>query len=230
MVKTLKNKNKATMQTQNGVFVQTATFNAHMLIALKQKVYELLQANNTITTLEVKLALRKSNTKDTWNQVDVSRAMQFMADNGELTFHDNGTYRTYSMATTIPAKNSNFGSVTLNGKPQQPVSKNVIVPKTTMGKKLAKVKAPKAPVKKETIGKNKALQVIQGTNNKFFGVTFTKKDNTERKMTCRIDKNDLTPTALGYLRVIDTVENVVKNLNLQTLSEIRTNNTIYKIR
>ena len=46
------------MQTQNSnVFVQTATFNAHMLIALKQKVYELLQANNTITTLEVKLAL-----------------------------------------------------------------------------------------------------------------------------------------------------------------------------
>ena len=219
------------MQTQNSnVFVQTATFNAHMLIALKQKVYELLQANNTITTLEVKLALRKSNPRDTWNQVDVSRAMQFMADNGELTFHDNGTYRTYSMATTLPARSS-AGTVTINNKHQQQTGKNVIVPKTTMGKKLAKVKAPKAPVKKETIGKNKALQVIQGTNNKFFGVTFTKKDGSERKMTCRIDKNDLTPTALGYLRVIDTQElGVVKNLNLQTLSEIRTNNTIYKIR
>ena len=216
------------MQTQNSnVFVQTATFNAHMLIALKQEVYKLLQANNTITTLEVKLALRKSNPRDIWNQVDVSRAMQFMADNGELTFHDNGTYRTYSMATTVPARSS-FGKATVTA---QPTNQSTASSKTTMGKKLAKVKAPKAQVKKETIGKNKALQVIQGTNNKFFGVTFTKKDGTERKMTCRIDKNDLTPTSLGYLRVIDTQElGVVKNLNLQTLSEIRTNNTIYKIR
>ena len=64
---------------------------------IKDKVLELLKANNTITTLEVKIELRK---RGSVNQEVVSEVLKEMADNGELIFTDNGTYRIYSLPLT----------------------------------------------------------------------------------------------------------------------------------
>jgi hypothetical protein len=48
-------------------------------------------------------------------------------------------------------------------------------------------------------------------------------------MTCRIDKDKLTPNTLGYLTVNEVKTKTYKSLNLQTLSELRINKNIYKI-
>lgn len=101
---------------------------------------------------------------------------------------------------------------------------NISVPKVN------KVKAPKiAAPSKSKISKSSALNMIQASNGKFFGVTFTKKDGTLRKMTCRIDKDKLTPNNLGYLTVNEVKTKTYKSLNLQTLSELRINKNVYKI-
>jgi len=189
--------------------MSTSTLNINSVRAV---VNDLLLANNTCTTLEVKNELRKREPRVQWNQADVSNIMDLLHQNGVLTYRNLGTYRIYSAAN----KQSNIPSPSA-------ISATFSVTKVKKPKKLAPTRT--------SIGKNAALAVIQGTNNKFFGVTFTKKDGTERKMVCRLDPQNATPTPLGYLRVIDTQDGgTLKNLNLQTLTELRLNNTIYTIK
>jgi hypothetical protein len=96
--------------------------------------------------------------------------------------------------------------------------------------KVTKVTTPKVTSSKGSkISKSSALNMIQSSNGKFFGVTFTKKDGSIRKMTCRIDKDKLTPNNLGYLTVNEVKTKTYKSLNLQTLSELRINKNVYKI-
>lgn len=175
----------------------------NMLSTFKLKLVEktantLLQANNTITTLEIKNALRRKYPSMVWNQDQISLAMIDFTKNNKYNYNDNGTYRVYSsikptvstktVVTSIPRKSNN------------------------------------------RISRKRALELIQNSNGKFFGVVFTKKNGEERKMTCKIDKNKLNPSHLGYLTVFDVKDNnTPKSLNLQTLSELKTNKTFYKV-
>lgn len=193
-------------------FSPTATFSTSMLSMLKAAVTALLKANNTVSTLEVKTKLRADYPSYSWYQSDISRAMQYLYDNGTLTYKDNGTFRTYSAV-----KSSATTTTTTK-----------VAAKKTATKKAASTTATTGT--KKNIGKNDALKLIQSTNGKFFGVTFTKKDNTERKMRCRIDPTNTAPNSLGYIKLIDTVDMVAKHINLQTLSEIRINKITYKVR
>jgi hypothetical protein len=148
-----------------------------------------------------------------WNQSDVSSAMDYLHHIGELKYTDNGVHRVYS-AVNRPVPTH---KVTLTAVPT-----NSQVP--------TKAKSTKRPLTTKSIGKHEAIKLMMDTNGKFFGVTFIKKDNTVRNMTCRIDKNYTGPDALGYLRVIDADEQVSKKLNLQTVSEVRTNRIIHKVK
>ena len=56
---------------------------------------EMLKPNNTLTTLELKLELKNRGISLT--QVTVSQFMSVKADEGLLSYTDNGTYRTYSL-------------------------------------------------------------------------------------------------------------------------------------
>lgn len=78
---------------------------------------ELLKANNTVTTLEIKTALRKISPTLNWKQQEVSDAMNNLSKQGLFTYTDNSVYRTYSavkqqnkttktMATTTNKKGS----------------------------------------------------------------------------------------------------------------------------
>jgi hypothetical protein len=163
-------------------------------------VNELLKPNNTVTTLEVKNELRRIDQANVWNQDEVSATMDALNVEGKLEYTSNGVYRTYSLA----------------GQPAgQPLTKFLLKPK-------------KESVVSD-ISKTKSLEVIKGTNNRFFGVTFLNKDNEERKMVCRVP-GDVEPDFLGYLRVIDTKDGGIKNVNMQTLSEIRTEGNVYRVR
>jgi hypothetical protein len=81
-----------------------------------------------------------------------------------------------------------------------------------------------------TISKTDALAKIQATNGKVFGVTFTKKDGTTRKMQCRLDvKKGVTGKGMAYkpmerqlLPVFDMANDGFRMVNLDTLSELRT--------
>ena len=48
-------------------------------------------------------------------------------------------------------------------------------------------------------------------------------------MVCRVP-GDVEPDFLGYVRVKESKDGAIKNVNLQTLSEIRTGGNIYRVR
>jgi hypothetical protein len=60
---------------------------------------QLLKANNTVTTLEIKTELRRDYPYFHSPQSDVSAYMDQLAGDGIFTYTDNGTYRIYSLAT-----------------------------------------------------------------------------------------------------------------------------------
>lgn len=63
---------------------------------------EMLKPNNTLTTLELKLELK--NKGISLNQETISKFMSVKADEGLLSYTDNGTYRTYSLIKQQPIK------------------------------------------------------------------------------------------------------------------------------
>jgi hypothetical protein len=231
------NVNTATMNVNTATFLATPTFTRAMLSDLIIVLNDLLVPNNSVSTLEVKTELRKRFANTTWNQKDISSAMDFLYHAGHLTYKDNGTFRTYA-AVNQPTKVaqstivlSGYGGV---GGPAGATGIKVSTTPTSapaQGSPAPKAAKPtKRQVTTKRIGKNDAMRIMMDTNGKFFGVTFIKKDGSIRNMTCRIDKTHNGPDTLGYLRVIDATEQVSKKLNLQTLSEVRTNRTIYTVR
>lgn len=225
---------KENMNVNTATFVATSTFTRAMLSDLMIVLNDLLVPTNKVSNLEIKNELRKRFPNTTWNQKDVSSAMDFLYHAGHLTYKDNGTFRTYSAVNPPAAKAqstivlSGYGGV---GGPAGATGVRVQTAPAQGSPAPAKAaKAPKRQVTSKRIGKNDAMRIMMDTNGKFFGVTFTKKDGSVRKMTCRIDKAFNGPDTLGYLRVIDADEQVSKKLNLQTLSEVRTNRTVYTVR
>jgi len=171
-------------------------------VRVEEVLNDLLKANNTATTLEVKTELRKRYPKTNWTQSVVSDTMNELYLEGKYTFKDNGTYRIYSSAIKT-TKTNNMKNKTTSTTP------------TVTGKK-------------QRISRTKAINLLSNTNGRFFGVTFTKKDGTVRKMKCKVE-NEVKPTPLGYLTVVDVKEATHKSLNLQTLSEIRMNKNVYLV-
>lgn len=71
--------------------------------AVEAVARKLMYPNNTVTTLEIKLELRKPpyNTY-AWVQPVVSEIMMELEQQGKFDYKDNGTYRIYSLAGSIP--------------------------------------------------------------------------------------------------------------------------------
>lgn len=57
----------------------------------------LAKAKNTVTTLEIKVELRRDYPYFFWTQDTVSKFMDQLAGDGLFTYTDNGTYRIYSL-------------------------------------------------------------------------------------------------------------------------------------
>ena len=183
--------------------VKTNKMNNNTKQAIKKEAETLLKANNTVTTLEIKVALRKRYPIQNWVQSDISKVMDELAANNLYTYTYNGVYRVYSLV-----KNPK----TVNVKTQ----KATALPKTVN-------------VKSQRVSRTKVLELIQNNGGRFFGVTFTKKDGSTRDMKCKIEKHNTTPTPFGYLLVTDVINDTPKNLNLQTISELRMNKNVYKV-
>lgn len=175
---------------------------------IEQVAKDLAVANNTVTTLEIKTELRKRYPNEKWYQSDISDVMDDLNSESKFSYTDNGTFRVYSLVVKPKTTTSVLKTTTKN----MSTTKSTTVQNKTVTK----------------ISRTKALDLIKETNGKFFGVTFTKKDNTERKMRCRTYQ-DSKPSVLGYVLVVDTEEAKPKSLNLQTISELRMNKKVYKI-
>lgn len=68
---------------------------------VEQVALKLLKANNTVTTLEIKMELRK-DFPGVWSQSEVSSFMDTLQSEGIFTFVDNGSHRIYSQAIATP--------------------------------------------------------------------------------------------------------------------------------
>jgi len=88
----------------------------------------------------------------------------------------------------------------------------------------------------ETISKRDAYEMIVNTKGKIFGVKFTKKDGTERAMSCRLHVTkgvkgvgrNYTPITKGLVGVYD-MNNGFRMVNLKTLKEISFKGRTFKV-
>lgn len=169
-------------------------------------VMSLLQANNSITTLEIKNELRTNHPDFSWKQGDVSDYMNEMHLSGDLTYEDNGTYRVYS------------GEV---------VKKTSVKKHPKTGKSLPKVKVI-------SISKTRAYDLMVGNKGYFFTAEFTKKDGKVRVINCQALKDQ--KSNLGYIQVKEASlmrtdpDKAVRNINMQTLKFLKIGGSAYKIK
>jgi hypothetical protein len=188
----------------------------------EDKIYEVAKelcvANNTCSTLEIKNELRKKYPNEAWFQSEVSDVMRDFYDKGKFFYQDNGTFRTYSLANTQTNTTSPGATTT------------TISVSATKTPKLSKP----TPKKGGSISRTKAMDLIQNSKGRFFTVVFDKKDGSERKLVGQYSKN-MSLSPLGYINVRDTVatrakaNSTIKSVNLQTIKEIKINNTVYKV-
>ena len=168
-------------------------------------VMNLLAANNTITTLEVKIALRTMYPDWNWPQNEVSEFMNNMHLKGDLTYEDNGTYRIYSGEAK---KKSN--------------SK-----KDATGKKLKKVKMI-------NISKSKACDLMMGNKGYFFTAEFVKKDGEVRIINCQCIKDQDLKLGYVKVKEASLMRTkpdaAIRQINLQTLKSLKIGGVAYKVK
>lgn len=228
----------------------------HKEAALLKAATELLKANNTVTTLELKTKLRKDEAEYYWSQDIVSKMMEELAIEGMLTYTDNGTFRTYSatpkrgrgrpknliiatkpvpvsvQAPVIPVKRG-------RGRPRKNLTVNLGPKASTALASGAPVSIASAPItlptaKAKYISHTKALELMENNKGHFFTAVFVKKNQTERVMNCKLMANQL-PDRLGYIKVKEASllrqgKESIRNVNLQTLKALRIGKVDYRIR
>lgn len=85
------------------------------------------------------------------------------------------------------------------------------------------------------ISRTAALKMIQGNKGRFFTAVFTKKDGTLRTINAQY-LPDQDNSALGYVKVRDQAlikkqpNDCTRQINLQTLSQIKIGGTLYKVK
>lgn len=189
--------------------------NQLMQAAVVKAANELVVANNTFSTLELKLKLRKDEPSFYWTQATVSAIMDDLSKQGKYTYTDNGTFRTYSdPARKAPVVNKVVKTVT---KTATPVKKSIV---TTNGTK---------------ISRTKALDLMKNSKGHFFTVEFMKKDGSTRILNGQWVKNQ-TEMHLGYILVKESaklkakVKEPIRNVNLQTLKALKIDGQVYQVR
>lgn len=207
--------------------------------ALRAQVDKLLKANNTVTTLELKVELRKTDPEFYWNQATVSQMMDELYQNGTLVYTDNGVYRIYSKNPNLSASQTTVG---ITGVPATNITGTTAIVKVTPTPS-TKVVTSKPTVKR--ISRTKALELIKNSRGHFFKAVFTKKkDGKERVLNAQYTK-DLGVSPLGLVRVKEasllkqfkkegTLANipsksVIRSFNINNLKALGIGGETYKV-
>lgn len=195
--------------------------NQLMKAALLVVANDLLKANNTVTTLEIKTELRKRNPEFYWDQATVSKMMDELAQANTYIYTDNGVYRIYSQSANQTA-------------PYIPVAQTVT---PTTAKISAKVRATRTKVTSagSKITRKQALELMKNNKGHFFTATFVKKDGSTRVMNCQYLK-DQSNSDLGYVKVKEAAKmktspsDCTRQINLQTLQSLTIGGQVHKIK
>lgn len=78
------------------------------------------------------------------------------------------------------------------------------------------------------ISKTTAVNLITNSKGKMFTVTFLNKNGKKRTINGNYNSN--RKSELGYLKVNDMKEKKIKNVNTQTIKNIKINKTTYSVR
>lgn len=181
--------------------------------AVRVTALKLCQANNTVTTLEIKTELRKTHPYFHWIQnsrnglIGVSEYMDELHKDGEFAYTDNGNFRVYSAITAVKA------TKTPKNTPKAQISPNHNV---------------------RSISRTKALDMMVNNKGHFFTATFIKQNGDERTINCQYMK-DQKSNPIGYVMVRETGKmkqgvNAIRQINIQTLQSIRIGGQNYNIR
>lgn len=176
----------------------------------------LLSPNNTVTTLEIKTQLRKTQPAYHWTQAVVSAIMDDFSANKVFTYTDNGTYRTYS----DPSR------VSMTKSPRVRASK-----KTTVTKKAVNA-SPKQKYT-STITRAQALKMMANNKGHFFTATFVKTDGTTRVMNCQylsgqvLDKTSVKVRESSLLKQGDAA---IRQITLDRLKSLKIAGNTYGIK
>lgn len=188
--------------------------------AVKGTAQRLLKANNTVTTLEIKAELVVKYPGFYWDQVTVSSYMENEYQGMGMTYTTNGNYRVYSYA---------------GKKVNQPIAtkRSVGRPRKSVATVTSVTAAPSLPSSGKPISKAAALALIENAGGTYFTATFVKKNGEKRTMNCQLTKTQGS-SKLGYITVripgkLKAGENAIRNVNLQTLKELKIKGNIYKV-
>lgn len=88
-----------------------------------------------------------------------------------------------------------------------------------------KKKTTTTAVKSTTIGRNKAIELIENSGGRFMTLTCDTKNTKNRKMNCVFVNTMKT----GHARVKEIGEGY-KGVNYQTLSELKLDKKVYKVK
>jgi len=204
----------------------------------------LCKAQNTVTTLEIKAEVIKNHPQFHWTQNFVSATMDDAYEAGMFTYTDtvtNGnTHRIYSdVAPVTPVTTGALAKTGIRkvGRPTGSTNK----PKATATPKRKVV----AVTPTKTIGKTKALELMENNKGHFFTATFVAKKG-ERTINCQYLK-DQTYSKLGYVKVKEAIkakaqknapkkkgavvkDDTIRQINLQTLKSLTIAGNSYKVR
>lgn len=195
----------------------------------------LLKSQNKITTLEIKAEVIKDYPQFFWTQNYVSATMDDAYRVGMFTYQDTQTgdklHRVYS-DPTITIKPSKVKKAT------KMKTATAVAPKTKVASKpVATVKTTKTSVTptNRTIGRSKALELMENNKGHFFTATFVDKKNQERTINCQYLK-DQTYSRLGYVKVKEAIKakmdanDAIRQINLQTLKSLKIAGNSYKVK
>lgn len=78
------------------------------------------------------------------------------------------------------------------------------------------------------VNRTQLVDLIKSTNGKFFTVTFTKANGTQRTINGNVKKNSVS--TLGFINVYSMKDKGYRNVNSQTIKSVSFNNTTYTVR
>lgn len=174
----------------------------------------LLSPNNTVTTLEIKTELRKTQPQYYWTQDVVSKIMDEFSQNKVFTYTDNGTFRTYS----DPSRS-------------MPAPKKARASRKTAVTKTAKNSSPKQKYA-STITRAQALKMMANNKGHFFTATFVKTDGTTRVMNCQYlagQTPDKTSVKVRESCLLKAGDAAIRQITLDRLKELKIAGSTHKV-
>lgn len=173
-----------------------------MKTLVKKAALDLIQQNQMTTTLEVKEELIATQPTYFWKQNFISATLAELADNGELVYKDNGTFRIYELPNTVPS----------------PVVTN------SVAQSYRKIPLSQRNVVKMNL--TDLAQLVQDNAGKFITVVHKKKTTGDKNiMNVQVLKDR---TSLGAIKVMEKGQ--LKTFYPTDLLEVRVKNTVYQLK